>query len=475
MLRRSSMNIALGYAEQLIQNNVVVMPMPNTVLNNLVGYSIPLYYKPDSANPSSISELVELNTTGTLDNPTDHDKESDSIINSLSKIVTQHLSFARNVVKPIFTNLSEQIIEYLDNNKISDPSSSFNIDIIELPDVLNNDTFLNSIAYGKDRKPLVPVSYLSLGNKSIEEINEFMLTGSDTINKQIIAWLSEKNSSFIMNIWNNFFGGISNNVGYNTITGMNPYLKTHYLLALYLIANGLLSKVQENSNISLKEYNEKIQEIIDYSVRALADAINLVNNYNKTKIVVLGIDKPSKTIMVNKETYNDWLSQGNEPEILLGMVVSGEFISSASLIDNKKEAFKNAWNTYCKFYTVNEKQKRIIYFREQVYLLFFESMKNITEPEQEYINANPEYFATVKKLAANELALIKESDMDDVYMLALRLVGKCRFYYTSAYTILESINNASLDNAEVDVREAALISTINYISDYLADQISISK
>lgn len=475
MLRKSSIDIANSYAAQLVQNNVVVIPMPNTVLNNLVGYSVPLNYKTNSSASDQFASIIEMNTTGTLDNPTDHDKESDSIIESLSKIVSQHINFARSVVKPLDIELGDKLNEYLSANKEVDPGNNFNIDIIDIPELLNDDTFLNSIAYGKDRNPLIPNKVVNLGDKTIEEINTYILTGSDSINKKIAAWLSEKNSTFITDIWNGLFGNGNSNINYSFITALDPFTKSHYLLAIYLIASGAIKNVEKNADVSLTDYKANIQEIIDYAVRSLAETINKINGFNATKILVLGTDKKNNTIKVNKNTYEDWVNQGNEPEILFGMLTSGEMISSITLLENKKETYKQNWEVYCKMYRFNEKQKRLTYAKDFLNIIFFDSMKTVSDIEKDYINKSPEYFSIVKKLAEKEIDLITEKDLYYPYDISRKLVAKCRFYYTSSYNILNDINNNTIDNKEIDIREAALISTINYICDYLSDQISISK
>jgi hypothetical protein len=56
--------------------------------------------------------------------------------------------------------------------------------------------------------------------------------------------------------------------------------------------------------------------------------------------------------------------------------------------------------------------------------------------------------------------------------LALHIICQCRFYYTEAEFILSEIEEIGKQNPGIDVREAALIATINYLVDYLCDQIT---
>lgn len=476
MLRKSSVSIAAAYAKALSDEKITLMPKNNTILNNLTSISFPITTNSNSGPEDDIGTLIEMYTTGTLDTPTEHDKESDAIINTLSKLTSQHISFAKNTVKPIVVQLAEILEEYNQNNKNLDPSSKFNIDLLELPEVLQNEIFLNSISYARNRTAQIPDSYIYLKSKTHEEILSLMLTGSEIVNKLIAEWISN-NKELPMMIWDSFFNSdvkISKAINFQTLLNLDAYTQANYELCLYLISSGLHDTVQEEINLSLSEYKSAVTEYIDFAVRSLAASLIKVNTLNKTNILVLGSDKRNNIIKVNKALYDNWVKT-NEPELLLGMLVSGEITFSIPMIEEKKDKFKQQWNSYCSFYKANESEKQYIYFKEFLEIKFFELLKDITEAEQEYINSNSNYLITVNRLLKEELAKIFASDISDVYKVALNIICKCRFFYTSSFNILNDINEASKVNKDIDVREAALIAAINYVSDYLSDQISISK
>jgi hypothetical protein len=81
----------------------------------------------------------------------------------------------------------------------------------------------------------------------------------------------------------------------------------------------------------------------------------------------------------------------------------------------------------------------------------------------------------MNKLLESEIDKLSIKDMDDYIGVSLKAIAKCRFFYTSSYNILDDINKIGMVNQEVDVREAALLATINYITDYLTNQLSIAN
>jgi hypothetical protein len=76
------------------------------------------------------------------------------------------------------------------------------------------------------------------------------------------------------------------------------------------------------------------------------------------------------------------------------------------------------------------------------------------------------------KIASEYIGCLKLHDLDLVAELALNLMARARFYFTAGYQILSGIEQATKLNPNLDPREAALVSAVNYVTDYLADQIT---
>ena len=97
-------------------------------------------------------------------------------------------------------------------------------------------------------------------------------------------------------------------------------------------------------------------------------------------------------------------------------------------------------------------------------------MAGVTKEEETFAQTTPNYIAAVNANFESELANIRSGDLDNIYMLAMKLVCRSRFYYTDAEIILCDIEEARRVNPNIDVREAALIATANYVFDFIADQ-----
>ena len=106
-------------------------------------------------------------------------------------------------------------------------------------------------------------------------------------------------------------------------------------------------------------------------------------------------------------------------------------------------------------------------------------MKELTDVEREYAGVNIDgYKSEVMKNLEKGLSKIKISVLDDgfeIYKVARKLVCKARFFFTSANRILGDIEEYSRSNDKIDPQEAALMATIDYVADYVAEQLTLTS
>ena len=250
----------------------------------------------------------------------------------------------------------------------------------------------------------------------------------------------------------------------------------NYGLAIFLLANKLFNEIDESAqDMNLKVYQEAMVQYREYGGTLTINNLNLIAQYEKTEQLIINIDNIRHKAKVNGRVYTKWLSEGGSVEVIFGLIASGDTNTSRNMIDKKSDYYMREWEAYETYYRVNEGNKLFDNFKDFVSASFFSLMDTFDDSETDYINAHPKYMENVKELLGREINAIRSDDMEKVYDVALRVIGKCRFYYTSSYNILADIQEASKVNPDTDVREAALLATINYIADYLADQMTFAK
>ena len=69
---------------------------------------------------------------------------------------------------------------------------------------------------------------------------------------------------------------------------------------------------------------------------------------------------------------------------------------------------------------------------------------------------------------------VEMHSMENIYKTARKLVCRARFYYTSSDKILAAIEEYTNSNPDIDPQEAALMATIEYVADFVAEQLTIT-
>jgi hypothetical protein len=84
-------------------------------------------------------------------------------------------------------------------------------------------------------------------------------------------------------------------------------------------------------------------------------------------------------------------------------------------------------------------------------------------------------YKTFKQKFEDYYAYVSDKDFADVWCMAKTIVCDQIFYYTDSGAILDGIEDATKNNTEISVDEAALLSTISYVTKYVCNQMVLSK
>jgi hypothetical protein len=492
MIHSNSFLTAAPFSAVLANNGFTLVAKPGTVLGELVRMSVPVQDSTlteevkaatvfdETAAMNSEAIFVEYDSKGSDNMPSQHTLEMGAFITDIGKAVTPHISYAKNVVRPMVLEFAEKVTEYMENKRPREASQDYNIVTLKTPSILTDESFLDSLTNYKDKSILTPDSNLSFGTKSKEELLAMVMLGHARTDKMITEWVTNKPDDFLETVWNVFFTKESvqrslNGVhGYEDVAKLNAFERADYALAIFLLANKATNDIQESS-LSLTAYKTLCLQYVEYAATTLVGCLKNIVTHARTNTLVISNDTMFKTVKVNGDLYSDWLAKGGSPEIILGLSIADTGDKSISAIDAKAADYLRQWNSYCSFYRTRENNNRFEYLKTFLHSEFLQSLINKDDLEKDYMLKNPSYNERVEILLNETLNSLTNKDFDDVYSLALTFVGKVRFYYNASYQFLTDMNQAGKDNPNIDAREAATIAAINYIADYAADQIVAVK
>lgn len=491
MLSQNSLINAYSFAQTLSDEGKRLAPKPNTMLATLCGHSIPLTPIASNKEQNSYDQFkyvgaeIERFTTGAIVNdlnalPTNHSAEMDAYISDLQKLVTAHVSFAKNTVKPEVVAFSEALLDYRQNVKPEDVNSKFNIIQVDVPAPLRDEGFFDTFTRYQGKSILPPDVTFKLTSIQTEDILTRFLTGSDRFDRLVMEWLSTQEESFIRRIWSNFFEGSTDSrdesyLTFENVSAMNPYDRLSTALAIYLFAIKLKSNVESNTGMDLRAYNAAADQYMDYAGAIVTSTIKIISGFRASKTLIIENNSISYNIKVDALTYKTWLEAGNCPEILLGLMVSGDRITLAAAITEKAEAFKSAYNSYLTFHGAKEANQMNDRYRLALRQMFQTALQEKNAEIDSYREKKPEYLDVARKLGDEYIDSLKISDFDKIHDIALALIAGCKYYYSSACEILTSMVEAARVNPNIEPREAATFAVVLYLAKHLACQMTIKQ
>lgn len=404
-----------------------------------------------------------------------HDQSLDAMVATVSEVVRKHISTAKNQVRPAVLEFAENVQKAMGEPRL--PSSDFQIDIVELPAPMRNSGFEESISKFKGKPVLSPDRELNLGEKTLEEILQLMLTGSKEYDACVAEWFGSLQPGFFLNIWNNLFRDFKESQPFVVCKFedlVNSQIDgTDAALAIYLLARKLFDEVPANTGMDLNQYQQTVAEYRESSGAALARSYDNYNASLTNDVIVFGIGAMRKVARVNGPVYRQWLENGGSNEVLLGMLVTDDAAYHSTALNEKKDRYLAAWASYEAYSRTAFKNNTFNKFREVCSIYFAQSLQGIGEDEKALIASNGGLIEKIQELFNQTLNGLGSEEISDVHECALKLICRSRFFYTDAEKILRGINEAAKANPDGDVRQHALIATIEYVGDYVASQVQL--
>jgi hypothetical protein len=473
MLRKASVLNAINVADTLRSKSLVTEARPGTILGELTAATVTPAVT--NSDPNEYATMVESMNDGLINEPTTHDRRMDEIVPFLANSVTRHLSFARNVVQPAIDRFLELVNEYYRPQVVA--SESFNIVAKSLPRLSELSKLNESLMFYKNtRYPLPQTNLTFTGNVDNDKLLSLFVTGESDLDSAYRAFFKD-NEELIQVVYDQVFKSpnfnqlgeyVTNTVTYDLIDS------TTRLLIVYIIAEKFFDNVEDVAeNVSLSNYKDTMAAVRDYA------GSNLYNQLQSIKAIVsantLVITMDNATVTVYEPVYKKWLAAGNSQEALFGMLILKRNYSSTYLIDEHKAELEAAWFNHLSYSTNSIKLSNFNNLLDAFALAYKALHTEYQNDAEKAAMSTPDYYAVSDKLFNDELKDVRMMDLADMRSLALRLVAKSRYYYSSAYEILSALDNYCKDNENLDPREAALLATIEYVARYMAKQLTVSK
>jgi hypothetical protein len=455
-------------AQLLDDRGVGVRPVDGTPLAKLVASAYTGLLVEDD-NPSAHASTLCTNAENEL-----MCENFDEAIQLVAPAVQAHLSFARNVASPVVQAVIASVQRH--SAEAAANTQQFEVVVREFPEPLANDALRSTIEREARGSTLYPEADLKLPDLAPQKIYELLTTGSSAYDEAIRRWIVGLGDEFFANLWGSIFSSES---GKTALTSMsfadlvnNPTTGADAALAIFLIVQRLDEEPLDGTTMLPSRYKELIVQYRQAAIEALAHSLETEANQMQTGQLVRSVRANGNVIEVNGAVYRRWLETGGTPEVLAGLAVSDRVNYTVSLIDERRDELVASW--------LQHQAAQGLRLRAQAFNIFLAALEDAfrTEMAKPYELeaekfASEAYIAEVNRIFAEELSRVTDADMGRLEEVAMRLVTRSRFFYSDAEKILTAMMEAARHNPKIDPREAALVATIEYVCDYVADQMQV--
>lgn len=476
MLTKDALTSALPLTEILDGSKLFVSAIPGTPLAELVKATRAddnfVVTEGTSFQPDVENIVYIANAQDPVLKYAPHDMVMDDIADTAIKAVQGHIAFARNVVAPAIGELVTKVQQSL--GEIT-ASSLLGMEVVlwNPPKPLESSVLDASVSRFTSVAYDVPPLTMRLPDRTGVEIMELLHTGTAGLDGDIDEWAAGKGEGFFINVWENLFQQKPTEAHARGAKSFRDFTEDREIglditLAVYLLARRLADEPLEGTEMNLSHFESLVIEFRNQSGMRLSHAIEDLDKAVKFGFLVRSYT--DRVTVVNGQVYRKWIEEGGENEVLFGNLLELPALTTVEQLNEKAAGLKAAWNHHCALTATVENNRRFIRTKDILLKTFAAQLSAITEGDEATLANKTE----VLKLFLMQLEVARESELQDLYTLCLRLVCRSRFVRTDAERILEGIERVKRENPSIDVREAAAVSVIDYVAYWVSAQFQVT-
>lgn len=480
MIRLPSEVAVMASAEKLADNSLSLTPIPGSPLDELSRLCKPLDISEgakkvvDNSEPVACNyDVVKASQYADQSGCCPHDETMQQYVDATAKIVENNLNLARNVVNPMVKAVVEQATQYADIKGRS-ANSPMNIVPCYLPAPYNNPILAEIVSrygetYNNDMRLSIAFPPMAAG-----VIREKAMTGITRLDEDIEAWLSNCSDDMIEGIYNAAFS----EQGASTLSEVfgDPMNRAGAALLVFLLARRFMDDIPDGVNAPLNVYKEYVSSLMAQAGRQVVYVIQTRANNDRTNALVIRAPYRSGTadtargdIIVNPDVYRRWLKEGGTPEALFGAIHVGKnALVYQDLLENK-DNYIGVWQRATNILKTKAGFERFNLFLEGMRQALLTQLASLPDDIRQCDDAG------YKQCIGEHLQRVKEGGVDEPWAIGRKLVCRVFFSGTDAETVLWAIATQCKEHPDMDVREAALLATIEIVAKWVAAQFDVEK
>lgn len=499
MLRPEIIQSAIDLAQEMDRRGLGIVAAPGTELASLVTLTS-VNLEPAIAFVNNVDEntrnwepnIDELvaDSSVTVKDPdgavlaSPHAEKLEELVTSTADAVAQHLSFTRTTVMPAVRDYHQRVSQAL--NALP-TSVTYNPVVVkqDLPEPLKSPMLLDALTEYRGGTVIPVTKRPSAPLLSGAEVIEHMSSGNAALDGDLALWTHRRSEEFFAAVWAGVFTNQPAEAGLQIkpFAGLIEDRKNGVdaALTVFMLARRLLDNPPAGTENTLEEWRLLVGDLLVQSAIRLNHGIEHFQRAKDLQQLVLSASSDGQTVEVLAPVYDEFLANGGSDPVLFGSVLSGERRYYVPGIVEKAGEYVQQWerqNRMLSAAAINRRyadaQSLLVFKLEE---LLAENLGTFFPQEGEQgVLVSDLNNAKVAKVLAESREWVRSQDaeqLEDLWEVSTYLIAKVVFFYTNAYEILKGINAACAVNEGIDPMEAALLSTIEYVTDYVFEQLGV--
>lgn len=397
-----------------------------------------------------------------------HDIVMDEVVEVIAKTVSNNIDLARNVVNPIVKEVAADTQEYMhaaESIKKTEISvvPQFYREIWNSP-ILSEMVDRYSETAPEDFVPSITIPF----ETDLESLIGIAKTGGTRFDAEVEEFMKTLGEARVVEIFNSIFGVNPGSRAAMFSEVVGPKRDRDVALLIHLFARNLLANVPDGVKVPLNVYRNYMATVQAISGRTVAFIMRQRESVRVRKQLVTywpaGADRVGSSpidIYVNGDVYVQWLKEGGTPEVVLGAFVSDQERSYTTLLENS-EKYTKEWERVERVLTTNARLDR---FNTAIDGMRKAVAKQINEMEDSALIVPRE---VLHKRLETSLSGMYGKFYEKLHEHARKVVCDTMFPHTNALQLLCAIDTVYSDYPNIEVREAALLATIEVVSSWVA-------
>lgn len=471
MLNENSIAVVADTASMLAEKRIHVTPLPETPLSDLVrlctkSASVVATVGTNGAEtvPSFGDTLVTDSNEPDATGVSNFGDTFEAAVKAVVGAVNFNNQLARNTVNPMIERVTSKIDSALDSLSNS-ASMPIEIQSLEAP-ALWSHPYIGEVFSRYEETTYSDILY---NGPAVAYDDALLVTGAASFDEAIAQYAQYLASTGqLATIWNKIFGKGPFRTS-EALAGTDPFETIDTGIVLYLAANTLETMPPAETNMSLAAWESMVKSIKTQAGRVVYRGLGRLNGERTRRHLIRSYPAQlveGNKIVVDGPVYNQFISDGGSPEVLLGALYSDRNASYSTLISNK-DMYAEKWRVVqaalASAASGRRLQTAIVALEEAVAYEINNLDEDLMLTSRSHMHA----------MLHQRLKLIGSRSLEDIWDLARKTICRTIFPHTDAEATLMAIDEQKRRRPDLDLREAALYASFDQLAQWLAKLIKV--